>query len=97
MRVQVAVDISKPLCRGRRVTWDQDSDGWIAFKYEQLPNLCYWCGLTTHDDKDCLVGIQSTITCSSKVQLFGAWLRVAQFNLAKKTFKKVPRYEVVQR
>ncbi|XP_075654859.1 uncharacterized protein LOC142625033 [Castanea sativa] len=61
MKVRVAVDISKPLCRGRRVTWDQDSDGWIAFKYERLSNLCYWCGLMSHDDKDCLIGIQSTI------------------------------------
>lgn len=25
MRVRVAVDISKPLCRGRRVTWDESS------------------------------------------------------------------------
>ena len=57
MRVRVAVDISKPLCRGRHVMGNQGSDEWIAFKYEHLPNLCYWCGLMSHDDKDCLVGI----------------------------------------
>lgn len=37
MRVRVAIDITKPLCRGRRVIWVQDSDGWVSFKYEHLP------------------------------------------------------------
>ena len=91
----MAVDISKPLCRGRRVTWNQGSDEWIAFKYERLLNLCYWCGLMSHDDKDCLVGIQSSITRSQEVQQYGAWLRAAQFNPAKKTSIRVPGYEVV--
>jgi len=50
MRVRVAVDISNPLCRGCCVTWNQGSDEWIAFKYERLLNLCYWCGLMSHDD-----------------------------------------------
>ena len=44
MCIRVAIDITKPLCRGRRVTWDQDSNGWVLFKYERLPNISYWCG-----------------------------------------------------
>lgn len=50
--VRVAIDVSKPLCRGRRVDFDEDNEGWVSFRYERLPNLCYWCGHLTHDDKD---------------------------------------------
>ena len=95
MRVWVAMDISKPLYRGRCVTWNQGSDEWNAFKYERLPNLCYWCGLMSHDDKDFLVGIQSSITRSQEVQQCGGWLRAAQFNPSKKTPIRVLGYEVV--
>lgn len=37
MRIRVAVDITKPLCRGRRVTWDQVSEEWVSFKYSAYP------------------------------------------------------------
>ena len=53
MRVMVTINISKPLCRGRRVMFDENNDAWVSFMYERLPNICYWCGHLTHDDKDC--------------------------------------------
>ena len=52
IRVRVSIDISQPLCRGRLITLDDGKEHWVAFKYERLPNLCYWCGRLTHDDKD---------------------------------------------
>ena len=42
MRVQVTIDISLPLCRGRLISINKDT--WVSFKYERLSNLCYWCG-----------------------------------------------------
>ena len=59
MRVRVSVNILEPICRGRRVTFGQNSKGWISFQYERLPNLCYWCGMFTHDDKECPTWLQS--------------------------------------
>ncbi|KAK9995636.1 hypothetical protein SO802_020322 [Lithocarpus litseifolius] len=44
--------------KGRQVTFEDGSEGWIAFKYERLPNLCYWCGRLSHDDKDCIFWLQ---------------------------------------
>ena len=44
LRVRVILDISKPLSRGRKITLDDGSVGWVSFKYERLPNICYWCG-----------------------------------------------------
>mgnify|MGYP003759185733 CR=1 FL=1 len=46
MRVRVIVDVSRPLCRGRKISWDKENEGWAAFMYERLPNICYWCGLS---------------------------------------------------
>uniref|UniRef100_A0A2N9J2I4 DUF4283 domain-containing protein n=1 Tax=Fagus sylvatica TaxID=28930 RepID=A0A2N9J2I4_FAGSY len=52
-RVRVRLDITKPLCRGRKVRLGKGKSGWLTFKYERLPNFCYVCGLLTHGDKDC--------------------------------------------
>lgn len=52
MRVRVSVDVSRPLCRGKKVSF-YENEGWVSFQYERLPNLCFWCGLLSHDDKDC--------------------------------------------
>uniref|UniRef100_A0A2N9IZ60 Reverse transcriptase domain-containing protein n=1 Tax=Fagus sylvatica TaxID=28930 RepID=A0A2N9IZ60_FAGSY len=53
MRIRVVVDITKPLCRGRKIGLNKGSEGWFSFKHERLPNFCYWCGLLTHEEKDC--------------------------------------------
>ena len=53
MRVRVRVDITIPLSRGRMVSLGQGKEVWVSFKYENLPNICYWCGYLTHDDRDC--------------------------------------------
>lgn len=31
MRVRVAMNVLEPLCRGRRVTFNNDSKGWVSF------------------------------------------------------------------
>lgn len=59
MRVRVTIDISGPICLGRRVTFDENNDGWVSFMHERLPNMCYWCGHLTHDDKECRIWLRS--------------------------------------
>ena len=59
MRVKSRCQIKKPLYRGRKISWDQSGEGWAAFMYEHLPNICYWCGLVSHDDKDCDLWLSS--------------------------------------
>ena len=75
MRVRVEVDITKPLCKGRKISWDQSCEGWAAFMYERLPNFCYWCGLVSHDDKDCVLWLNNRGTLQVEDQQFGPWLR----------------------
>lgn len=88
LRVRVAIDISEPLCHGRRVAFDDDNEGWVSFKYERLPNICYWCGHLTHDDKDCTLWLRSKGTLSNSEQQFGLWLRASQFNQSRKMVVK---------
>ena len=74
MRVRVELDIRAPLCKGRKVVMG-DQDYWVSFKYEQLPNFCYWCGLLTHDEKECELWIRSKGSLLAADQQYGTWLR----------------------
>ncbi|XP_075651925.1 uncharacterized protein At4g02000-like [Castanea sativa] len=58
-RIKVNVDITKPLCRGRRIALASGKEGWVSFKYERLPNICYWCGRLTHSDRECQMWVKS--------------------------------------
>ena len=80
MHVQTTIDVLVPLCQGRRIMFDDKSEGWVEFQYERLPNMCYWCGMLTHDDKDCEVWLKSKGSLSLDKQQFGPWLRAPQFS-----------------
>ena len=41
MRVKVRIDITKPLCRGRKITTADNTECCVAFQYERLSNFCY--------------------------------------------------------
>ena len=48
IHLQVSIDLSLPLFRGRLISVGEGGKQvWISFKYERLPNLCYWCGRLT--------------------------------------------------
>ena len=78
MRVRVLIDISQPLCRGRVIALDDDRDQWVSFKYEQLPNLCFWC--LTHNDKDCDLWIESEGTLAETEKQYRPWIKALSFN-----------------
>ena len=65
--------------------------------YERLPNICYWCGSVSYDDKDCSIWLRNKDTLSVEEQQFGSWIRAPLFNLAKKSFAEVKGYEDVIR
>ena len=39
LRVRVEIDVSKPLCCGRKVLLNGDNKGWMSFKYEKIAKL----------------------------------------------------------
>lgn len=68
MRVRVVVNITKSLCRGRKVTFSQNSNIWISLKYKKLSNCCFWCGRLDHRDKECDIWLKIKGSLSSKDQ-----------------------------
>ena len=90
IRLRVAVDIQKPICRGRTISTARGKEGWVNFRYEHLPNICYWCGKLTHGDRECPLWIKSRGTLKVGDQQFDAWLRATTPNPFKKTVIHVP-------
>ena len=57
--VKVEVHVTKLLCRGRKVSLNDDTKIWVSFKYEKLLNFCYWCGMVSHANRECDVWLNS--------------------------------------
>ena len=93
VRIQVSIDSSLPLCRGRLVSIDEGGKQvWVAFKYERLPNICYWCGRLTHDDRDCDLWTDSEGTLKPEQREFGPYLRAHPFVSARRNVITVPGF-----
>jgi hypothetical protein len=52
LRIRVAINLYKPLERGRILKLNGKSF-WVPFKYEKLPVFCYRCGRIVHDQEGC--------------------------------------------
>lgn len=59
LRIRVLIDVMRPLCRGRIISLGTEVVKFITFQYERLPNICYWCGMASHDDKECSLWLSS--------------------------------------
>ena len=59
LRVRVVVNVSRPLNRGRKVLLGKDGEVWVNFRYEKMPNFCYWCGMVSPDAQECSVWLSS--------------------------------------
>lgn len=92
IRVWVIIDIYLPLCRGRVVNLETGEKAWVSFKYERLPNLCYWCGRLTHNNKSCNLWIQSKGSPFVDQQQFGPYLRAAPYQLARNNVIFIPGF-----
>ena len=75
LRIRVILDVSLPLCRGRKVRLGEYGLKWVDFRYERLPIFCYLCGKVDHDERDCLQWIRSNVTLRTEEKQFGPWLR----------------------
>ena len=68
VQVKVTLDVFQPFCKGRIIKLDGGEKVWVNFRYERLPNICYWCGCFDHGDKDCNFWIQSKGTLKPEQQ-----------------------------
>lgn len=52
-RIQVAIDVHRPLKSQMRLKKRGGEWMWIKFKYERLPLFCFYCGIIGHSEKFC--------------------------------------------
>ncbi|XP_019155276.1 PREDICTED: uncharacterized protein LOC109152160 [Ipomoea nil] len=71
IRIQVGIDITRPLRRRMKVKPPRSEATWVDFKYERLPTFCFICGIIGHADKYCRRSIESP----PPERLFGPDLR----------------------
>jgi hypothetical protein len=74
------MDISKPIPRGRLITFLSLGQMWVSFKYERLPWLCFHCGVIGHLERDCVIRCRGGQKVGEAVQQYGPWLRAAELN-----------------
>ena len=91
MRVRVRVDITKPLCRGRKIGLGNGAEGWLSFQYERLLNFCYWCGIPTHGERDCEEWLSTLVHLRERPLEYGTWLRANGERLSRKVQVTVER------
>jgi len=58
LRIRVAINAYEPIPRGTKLTMGGKTID-IKFKYERLPNFCYWCGKLDHIDTDCEIAFRA--------------------------------------
>ncbi|GMP71721.1 hypothetical protein CsSME_00030018 [Camellia sinensis var. sinensis] len=75
MRIRVTLNVAKPLCRGMKLAIHNRESVWVTFKYERLPNFCYFCGLLGHSEKECNTLLSHPETGPGKAMQYGPWLR----------------------
>ena len=49
------MDAKKPIRRGTVVVNSSGIRVWVYFRYERLPNFCYWYGLMGHVESECVL------------------------------------------
>ena len=92
MRLRIRLDVTLPLCRGKVVSLEEGKKTWITFKYECLPNICYWCGRLDHNDRDCDIWLDSEGSLAESQKQFGPYLRAPPFSPVRRTVVAVPGF-----
>jgi len=92
VRVRVILNVTKPLCCGRKFSLEGGSTGWVSFKYERLPSLCFWCGCLTHGERDCKHWMASGGSLTVEDRKYGTWLRAPLSNNVKRSTIAVPGF-----
>ncbi|CAA0831933.1 Unknown protein [Striga hermonthica] len=74
LKVLVEVNLREPLLRGTFISLGEEKK-WVDFRYENLQNFCFYCGLVGHGEKNCRVKTEDVSDNNAKIGQFEEWLR----------------------
>lgn len=97
MRILAGLDVSLPICRGRVISLENGKKTWITFKYEHLPNICYWCGRLDHTDQDFDIWLESEGSLAENQKQFGPSLCAPPFFPSRRSVFAVPGFYTLKR
>jgi hypothetical protein len=75
IKIKVAIDVHQPLQSGILIGNQRDGTHWIDFRFENLPQVCFKCGIVGHSDKLCM---NEPIYMENQAPL-GPWIRSNQY------------------
>ncbi|OIT32393.1 hypothetical protein A4A49_13983 [Nicotiana attenuata] len=81
MRTKVTVNINRPLPRRKLIKLGLETN-WVEIRYENLPYVCYYCGMLGHNDRTCVQIEKDIRSRNLKSDQFGTWLRAKNHLLA---------------
>jgi hypothetical protein len=85
LRVRLNLDFTKPIPRGRLVSFANIGQMWVSFKYERLPWICFHCGLIGHLERDCMKKMRGGGQMEEPVfKQYGPWLRATEFSTGRR-------------
>ena len=90
LRVQISLDISRPLPWCCKLWAGQKLVGWVGIKFEWLPNFCNWCGFVSHSDRDCEKWLGRKGRLRKEDQEYGEWMRAESIRGGRKTVTVIP-------
>ncbi|CAI9780685.1 unnamed protein product [Fraxinus pennsylvanica] len=70
LRVKIALNLRKPLARGRMVMLEGVKT-WVPIQYEKLPWFCIKCGRIIHEQAGC----PKSLDLNMGTKQYGSWLR----------------------
>ena len=71
LRIRVEIPLNKPLRQGSLVISSEGDKALVAFKYERLVGLCYRCGMLGHEEKYCIVPLET----AKREHPYGEWMK----------------------
>ncbi|KAL0458933.1 UNVERIFIED_CONTAM: hypothetical protein Slati_0520500 [Sesamum latifolium] len=74
IRVNVSLDVRKPIKQGLRLQSPSGEELMVLFTYEKLPTFCYGCGVLGHILRDCASRLEELERGEGRGELqYGAW------------------------
>lgn len=94
MKIQVELDLTKPLLRGTRLKY-KHTEIWVEFKYEQLPIFYFYCGTVGHNENLRVKRKKDVSNGYVMKDWYGYWLRADRRNHEGGGIKVVDLREIV--